>query len=406
MPFVREEGRGPRTVGLTELGLLFARLGATAFGGPAAHIALMQRELVEQRQWLTEQEFLDLVGASNAIPGPTSTEVAMYTGRRQAGIPGLIVAGLGFIAPAALIVGVLAWVYVRYGARPAVGDVLAGVKPVVVAVVLVAVVRLGRTAFTSRLLLGIGAGVLAAYLTGLTEPVLLLAASGTAATVGFWRRRGGGPTALWLVILGLAVGFTARSRAAGALPAAAALPAAVGAAARAGDPDLIRIAGAFLKIGALLFGSGYVLLAFLRRDLVLSYGWLTEGQILDAIAIGQVTPGPVFTTATFVGYLLRGVPGAIVATVAIFLPAFVMTAVLEPVIAKLRAKPVTAAALDGLNAAAVALMVGVTWFLARDAVADIPTALLAVGSLAVLLRWEVNPVWLMAAGAVVGLVLL
>ncbi len=401
-----------------ELGLLFGRLGATAVGGPAAHIALMRRELVDQREWLTEQEFLDLVGASNAIPGPTSTEVAMYAGRRHGGIPGLIVAGLGFITPAALIVGVLAWAYVRYGTRPAVGDILAGVKPVVVAVVVMAVVRLGRTAFTSRVLVGIGLAVLAAYLAGLNEPVLLLAASGIAATAGHWRRRGSGPlAATWFAaVAAAAVRLTARPSGATALPGAAAalrnaaplpaaaLPVAAGAAARAADPDLIRIAGAFLKIGALLFGSGYVLLAFLRRDLVLSYGWLTEGQILDAIAIGQVTPGPVFTTATFVGYLLRGVPGAVVATVAIFLPAFVMTAVLEPVIARLRAKPVTAAALDGLNAAAVALMVGVTWFLARDAVVDIPTVLLAAGSLAVLLRWELNPVWLMAAGAAVGLV--
>ena len=326
----------------------------------------------------------------------------MYTGRRHGGIPGLIVAGLGFITPAALFVGVLAWAYVRYGTRPAVDDVLAGVKPVVVAVVLMAVVRLGRTAFTSRVLVGIGLAVLAAYLAGLNEPVLLLVASGAAATVGHWRGRGGGPLAASLVLL--AVGrFAARPPTAAALSAAT-FPAVAGAAGRAADPDLIRIAGAFLKIGALLFGSGYVLLAFLRRDLVLSYGWLSEGQILDAIAVGQITPGPVFTTATFVGYLLRGLPGAVVATVAIFFPAFVMTAVLEPVIAKLRAKPVTAAALDGLNAAAVALMVGVTWFLARDAVIDVPTALLAAGSLAVLLRWEVNPVWLMAAGAAIGLV--
>jgi len=379
---VHREGRGPHTVGLVALGLLFARLGSTAVGGPAAHIALMQRELVEERGWLSNAEFLDLVGASNAIPGPTSTEVAMYTGRRHGGIPGLVVAGLGFIAPAALIVGVLAWAYVRYGTRPAVGDVLAGVKPVVVAVVLMAVVRLGRAAFTSRLLMAIGAGVLAAYLAGLNEPVLLLAASGAAATAGGWRRHPPGTAALAAVI---------------GVPALAATQTA--------NPDLPRIFGAFLKIGALLFGSGYVLLAFLRRDLVLSYGWLTEGQILDAIAVGQVTPGPVFTTATFVGYLLRGVPGAVVATVAIFLPAFVMTAVLEPLIAKLRAKPVTAAALDGLNAAAVALMLGVTWYLARDAVVDVPTALLAVGSLAVLLRFEVNPVWLMAVGAAAGLVL-
>jgi chromate transporter len=376
------EAPGPSSVGLGALVLLFGRLGFTAFGGPAAHIALMQRELVEQRKWLTNAEFLDIVGASNAIPGPTSTEVAMYTGRRHGGIPGLMAAGLGFITPAALIVGVLAWLYVRYGTRPAVGDVLAGVKPVVVAIVLVAVVRLGRTAFTSRLLLAIGVAVFAAYLTGLNEPVLLLAASGVAATAGLWRRNP--PHGALLAALA-------------GLPAVAVT--------QTTDPDLPRIFGAFLKIGALLFGSGYVLLAFLRRDLVLSYGWLTEAQILDAIAVGQVTPGPVFTTATFVGYLLRGVPGAVVATVAIFLPAFVMTALLEPVIAKLRAKPVTAAALDGLNAAAVALMVGVTWFLARDAVVGVSTALLAAASLAVLLRWDVNPVWLMAAGAVAGLVL-
>jgi chromate transporter len=376
---VSEAPRPSSTVGLGALALLFARLGATAFGGPAAHIALMRRELVDRRQWLTEQEFLDLVGASNAIPGPTSTEVAMYAGRRHGGIPGLIVAGLGFIGPAALFVGFLAWAYVRYGTRPEVTDVLTGVKPVVVAVVLVAVFGLGRTAFTSPLLIAIGIGVLVAYLAGLNEPVLLLAASGVAATAGKWPR----PPSSGALLAAL-VG----------VPAAAATQTA--------NPDLPRIFGAFFKIGALLFGSGYVLLAFLRKDLVLSYGWLTEGQILDAIAIGQVTPGPLFTTATFVGYLLRGVPGALVATVAIFLPAFLMTAVLEPVITRLRAKPVTAAALDGLNAAAVALMVGVTWFLARDAVVDVPSALMAVGSLAVLLRWEVNPVWLMAAGAGVG----
>ncbi|HEV7862788.1 MAG TPA: chromate efflux transporter [Acidimicrobiia bacterium] len=387
------------------LARLFGRLSLTAFGGPAAHIALMQRELVEQREWLTAGEFLDLVGASNAIPGPTSTEVAMYTGRRHGGIPGLVVAGLGFIAPAALIVGVLAWVYVRYGTTPAVGHLLVGVKPVVLAVVSVAVVRLSRTALTSRLLAGIGVAVLAAYLAGLNEPVLLLAASAAAAIAGRPRRRrpGGSPGAALLALLAATGYMVARPLSAGAVGPGAEAVSAV--AARGDGPDLLRILGAFLKIGALLFGSGYVLLAFLRRDLVLSHGWLTEGQILDAIAVGQFTPGPLFTTATFVGYLLRGVPGATVATVAIFLPAFVMTAVLEPVIVKLRNSPATAAALDGLNAAAVALMAGVTWFLGRDAVVGLPTALLAGGALVALLRWRVNPVWLMAAGAAAGLVL-
>lgn len=360
--------------------MLFARLSITAFGGPAAHIALMHRELVDLRGWLSEQEFLDLVGASNAIPGPTSTEVAMYTGRRHGGIPGLLVAGLGFITPASLVVGVLAWVYVRYGARPAVDDVLAGVKPVVLAIVSVAVLRLARTAFTNRLLVGIAGIVLVAYVLGLNEPVLLLIASALAAAARVWRPRSSGGAA--------------------ALVALAALPAA---AEQTQNPDLVRIFGAFLKIGAFLFGSGYVLLAFLRRDLVLSNGWLSEGQILDAVAVGQITPGPLFTTATFVGYLLQGVPGAVVATVAIFLPAFVMTAVLEPLISKLRNHPVTAAALDGLNAAAVALMAGVTWFLARDAVGGVLTALLAAASLVALLRWRVSPVLLMLVGAAAGL---
>ena len=375
-----KEGPAPGSVGLVALGLLFARLSVVSFGGPAAHIALMQRELVEQRRWLTNAEFLDLVGASNVIPGPTSTEVALYAGRRHGGIPGLIVAGLGFIGPAALIVGIFAWFYARYGTRPSVNDVLDGVKPVVLAVVSVAVVRLGRSALTSRLLVGIGAGVLVAYLAGLNEPVLLLVASAVAASARLWPRRLTGGGALTVLV---------------ALPAVTAT---------ADTADLPRLFVVFLKIGALLFGSGYVLLAFLQRDVVETYGWLTEGQLLDAIAIGQVTPGPLFTTATFIGYLLHGVPGAVVATVAIFLPAFVMTAVLEPLISKLRNTPSTAAALDGLNAAAVALMAGVTWFLGRDAVTGVPTAALAAGALLALLRWNVNPVWLMAAGAAAGLV--
>ena len=395
-----EEGPAPRPAGLVALGLLFARLSVTSFGGPAAHIALMQRELVEERGWLTNAEFLDLVGASNVIPGPTSTEVALYTGRRHGGIPGLVVAGLGFIGPAAVIVGIFAWFYARYGTRPSVTDVLDGVKPVVLAIVAVAVARLARTAFTSRLLVGIGAIVLVAYLAGLNEPVLLLAASAFAASARLWRHRRPGPPSALVALLVAAGRPGWDGRSAWALPGLAAGAASV----QAEPADLPRLFGAFLKIGTLLFGSGYVLLAFLKRDLVDTYGWLTEGQLLDAVAIGQVTPGPLFTTATFVGYLLRGVPGAVIATVAIFLPAFVFTAVLEPVIAKLRNRPSTAAALDGLNAAAVALMAGVTWFLGRDAVTGAPTALLAAGALLALLRWNVNPVWLMAAGAAAGLV--
>src|SRR4051812_9675889 len=259
MAGVCAEARRARPVRLRDLARLFGRLSVTAFGGPAAHIALMQRELVDQRGWLTDREFLDLVGASNAIPGPTSTEVALYTGRRHGGLPGLVVAGLGFIAPAALIVGVLAWVYARYGARPLAGDVLAGVKPVVVAVVSVAVVRLGRTAFTSGLLVGIGAGVLAAYLAGLNEPVLLLGASAVAAVAGRRRRPGRAGTTPLVVFLAL---FSLARLA--ILPGTAvAFPAPPDAPGSVHSPDLLRVFGAFLKVGALLFGSGYVLLAFL-----------------------------------------------------------------------------------------------------------------------------------------------
>ncbi len=361
---------------LIELARFFGRLSLTAFGGPAAHIALMHRELVEERRWLTDGEFLDLVGASNAIPGPTSTEVAMYVGRRRAGIPGLVVAGVAFITPAAAVVGVLAWIYVRYGTTPAVDDVFEGIKPVVLAVVALAVLQLGRTAVKSTTLAVIGAGVLLLYAVGVNEPVLLLAAGAVAAILA---RR---PRLLSAPVL---------------------VPALLAGGTGSADAGLVRVAAVFLKVGALLFGSGYVLLAFLHRDLVQT-GLLGEGQLLDAIAVGQFTPGPLFTTATFVGYLLAGGAGAVVATVAIFLPSFLMVAALEPIVARMRRSVTTAAALDGLNIAAVALMAGVTWVLAKDAVIDVPTAVVAVAAAAVLWRWRINAAWLMAAGAAWGLI--
>ena len=360
---------------LAELARFFGRLSLTAFGGPAAHIGLMHREVVEGKRWLTDGEFLDLVGASNAIPGPTSTEVAMYVGRRRAGIAGLVVAGLAFILPAAAVVGVLAWVYARHGTTPALDSVFAGIKPVVLAVVALAVLQLGRTAVKSPTLAVIGAAVLGLYLAGLDEPVLLLAAAAVAATITLRPRLMSAPVLLPVLV-------------------------AVGAA--GGEAGLVRIAGVFLKVGALLFGSGYVLLAFLQSDLVEGGGFLTQDQLLDAVAVGQFTPGPLFTTATFVGYLLAGAPGALVATVAIFLPSFVMVAALEPVVVRMRRSVATAAALDGLNVAAVALMAGVTWVLAREAVVDAPTAVVALVAGVVLWRWRINAAWLLAAGAAWG----
>ncbi|MDQ3946222.1 MAG: chromate efflux transporter [Actinomycetota bacterium] len=365
--------RRPR---LFELARFFGRLSLTAFGGPAAHIALMHRELVDGRRWVTDSEFLDVVGASNAIPGPTSSEVAMYVGRRRAGLPGLVVAGVAFVAPAAAVVGVAAWAYVRYGTTPALDDAFEGIKPVVLAVVALAVLQLGRTAMKSLTLGLIGGVVLALYAAGINEPVLLLAAAAVAAVVAVRRPR--------------------------LLSAPLLLPALLAGGAGTADADLARIAAVFLKVGALLFGSGYVLLAFLHRDLVQSGGFVTEDQLLDAIAVGQFTPGPLFTTATFVGYLLAGVSGALVATVAIFLPSFLMVAALEPVVTRMRRSPTTAAALDGLNVAAVALMAGVTGVLARDAVVDIPTAVVAGVAAVVLLRWRINAAWLIFTGAVWG----
>jgi chromate transporter len=366
----------PRRRSLAELARLFGRLGVTAFGGPAAHIAMMRHELVGVRRWLSDGDFLDLVGASNAIPGPTSTEVALHVGRRRAGIPGLLVAGAAFILPAAVIVGVAAWAYVRYGRTPAIEGVFAGIKPVVVAIVVQAVAGLARTAVKSWRLALIGAAALGAYLAGVTEPVLLFAAAAVAAVL--------------------------------AVRPAKAAPALIVLASLAPSPrsgvSLTALAWVFLKAGALLFGSGYVLLAFLQHDLVHAHHWLTGGELLDAIAIGQFTPGPVFTTATFVGYLLAGVPGAAVATVAIFLPSFALVGGLGPLVDRLRRSAVSGAALDGLNVAAVALMAGVTWQLGRDAITSVATALLAAGTLAVLLVWRPNPAWLIAAGIGVGLV--
>ncbi|HQY95072.1 chromate efflux transporter [Caldilinea sp.] len=293
---------------LTELAKLFTRLGFTAFGGPAAHIAMMHDEVVVRRQWLDEQHFLDMIGAVNLVPGPNSTEMALHIGSVRAGWRGLIVAGAGFILPAVLIVLALAWAYVEYGATPQASALLYGIKPVIIAIVLQALIRLGQKAVHGPLLATAGIAVFALYLLGVNELVLLFGIGALVAVVTMARRGLAGQAAL-LPLLSL-----------GALTAAVEQAAAI---------SLTQLFLVFLKIGALLYGSGYVLLAFLRNDLVVNLGWLTDQQLLDAVAIGQFTPGPVFTTATFVGYLVAGLPGAIVATLGIFLPAFCFVAVLN-----------------------------------------------------------------------------
>jgi len=366
---------------LIELARVFLKLGTISFGGPAAHIALMRHEFVSRRRWLTDQQFLDLVGATNLIPGPNSTEMALHIGRVRAGWRGLLVAGSCFILPAVIIVGAIAAAYVKVGTLPAVQSIFYGLKPVVVAVVAVALWQLARTAIRAPWHAAIAIAALAGVTAGLHE-LLLLLVGGVAGMATRGLRDSKVP------LMGAV------------LIAPVAAPLAAGSAATVTSGQLFLV---FVKAGAFLFGSGYVLLAFLRADLVERLHWFTEQQLLDAVSIGQFTPGPVFTTATFIGYAIHGTSGAIVATTAIFLPAFVYVALSGPLLPRLRRSTIAAGLLDGVNIASLALMVAVTWELGRAAVIDVTTALLAAATLLALLVLRVNPAWLMAGGAVVGL---
>ncbi len=357
-----------------------AKLGVIGFGGPAAHLALMRQAAVVERAWLTEPEFLDLVGAASVLPGPTSTQVSMLLGKRRAGWPGLIVGGCCFIVPAVLIVLGLAVAYEHWGTTVAGSGLLYGLKPVVIAIVAHALWSLMRTAVRGRVVLAVGALLaLGVYLAGANA---LLALVGVAVVVMVFDNC--------------------------RLPGSS-LPALLPLAVRAGggvrhSPKLVEIFLEFLKLGCVVFGSGYVLLAFLRGDLVTHHHWLTTRQLLDAVAVGQFTPGPVFTTATFVGYLLGGLGGALLATFAIFMPSFVMMSALAPLIPRLRRSPWTSSALDGLNAGAIGLMAGVSLDLGRSAIVDPLTAVIAVAAFAVLARYKGASVALLAVGGMVGLV--
>jgi chromate transporter len=372
------QAEDPAGGGRGALAATFLRLGLTAFGGPAAHIALMEQEFVRRRRWLTAAEFLDLVGAASIIPGPSSTEVAIYLGYRRAGAAGLVLAGTCFILPAALLVAAIAWAYVRFGRLPTAAGLLRGVEPVVVAVIAQALWTFGRAAIKSRLLAVLGAAAFALDLAG-ASPLLLLAACGA-----------------------IAASVRAGTRGAVAAVVAPAVPLAVSAAPATGV-GLGKLFLVFLKAGSVVFGSGYVLLAFLRGDLVERLGWLTEHQLVDAVAVGQLTPGPVFTTATFVGYVLRGPAGAAVATLGIFLPSFLLVAATAPLIPRVRRSPVAGAFLDGVNVASLGLMAAVSVQLARASVVDALTAGIAVASLALLLRFRLNTTWLIAGGALLGI---
>ena len=381
------ENPAARRDALRALAVLFLRLGTIAMGGPAAHIAMMEDEVVRRRRWLTHERFLDMLGICNLIPGPNSTEMAIHIGQQQAGLAGLIVAGACFILPAAAIVLAIAWTYVRFGAMPQAVGLLYGVKPVIIAVVLQALWGLGRTAIKSRILAAIAIVALAASLLDVNDLIVLLGGGIVMLAIRAVEDRAGTRAAL----AAIPTVATRASGAKAAVLAAAAVPF-----------SLATLFLFFLKVGAVLFGSGYVLLAFIRTDLVDRLRWLTEAQLLDAVAVGQVTPGPVFTTATFIGYILGGFRGAAVATLGIFLPSFFFVSLSGPLIPHLRRSALAGAFLDGVNVGACALMAAVTLFLARAAIVDVTTMILAVSSAIVLIRYRVNSAWLVLGGGLIG----
>jgi chromate transporter len=381
---------------LLELAGLFLKLGATAFGGPAAHIAMMEDEVVRRLRWLTHEEFLDLLGASNLIPGPNSTELAIHIGHKRAGFAGLITAGACFILPAMLIVLCIAWAYVRFGTLPQAQGILYGVKPVIIAIVVQALWALGRSAVKTKFLAFTAIVATGLSFSGVNELAVLF---GVGIAVAIILSLSGRDIRAGLACLPLLPLHLYRKPLLGVLAPGAAITAA------AYPLGLWPLFLFFLKVGSVLFGSGYVLLAFLRSDLVQHWHWLGEAQLLDAIAVGQFTPGPIFTTATFIGYVLGGTPAALLATLGIFLPAFVFVAISGPLVPHLRRSPIAAAFLDGVNVASLALMAVVTWELGRTAIVDSLTMVLAAVSAVLLLRWKVNSAWLVAGGALVGFVL-
>ncbi len=372
-------------VSLREVALVFLKLGTVAFGGPAAHIAMMEDELVTRRQWLTREQFLDRLGAANLIPGPSSTEMAIFIGYEKRGWRGLLVAGCTFILPAAIMVGAIASAYVRYGTLPQVNGVLYALKPVVIAVVIQAFWKLARSAVKTKWLAVVALIAAVLYAIHVHEILVLAIAAGLA-----------GAPVLYRVL-------TSRRRFPALLLTPMTLARASAVLAVTAVPfGLWRLFLVFAKIGAVLFGSGYVLLAFLRADLVDRLHWLTERQLLDAVAVGQITPGPVFTTATFIGYIIGGIPGAVVATVGIFAPAFVFVSLSGLLIPRIRKSPIAGAMLDGVVVGSLALMGVVAWQLGRAAIVDVPTLVIGVVSTALLLRFRLNSAWLIAAAGAFG----
>ncbi len=374
-------------VSLSELAIVFLKLGTVAFGGPAAHIAMMEDEFVRKRGWITEEDFLDRVAAASLIPGPSSTEVGIFIGRSLRGWSGLIVAGCCFIIPAAVLVSLIAAAYVHFGSLPQAEGVLRAIKPAVIAIILQALWNLGKTAAKTWLLGLIGIAAAGLNFAG-ANPLLVLALAGASSGVAWWwqksRRNSAALCGIGLLKVISPAGLTA-------LAVAVAVPLRLG-----------RLFLSFLKIGSVVFGSGYVLLAFLRSEFVDHRHWLTEKQLIDAVAVGQFTPGPVFTTATFIGYLVGGLAGALAATLGIFLPGFVFVAISGPVIPKIRRSPVAGAVLDGVVVGSLALIAVVAWQLGKASVTDWLTVSILVVSLIAILRFKVNSAWLILGAGIVG----
>jgi len=392
-PIVPDD-RGTR---LRELAVLFLRLGTVAFGGPAAHIAMMEDEVVRRRRWVSHEAFLDMIDACNLIPGPNSTEMAIHIGHRRAGFVGLAVAGTCFVVPAVAITIAIAWAYVRFGSMPQVAGALYGIKPVIIAVVVQALWRLWPSAARPPRLVFITLAATAAALLGFDEIAILFATGLITVALYFVDNRaqpGDG------VAVGAVATIPALPAHASAIARATALAGAAVAPFSLGTMFLL-----FVKIGAVLFGSGYVLIAFLQADFVDRLHWLTRGQLLDAVAVGQFTPGPVFCTATFIGYLLGSTTGSLVATIGIFLPAFIFVAISGPLLPRLRRSPIAGAFLDGVNAASLALMIAVTWDLGREAIIDLTTVTLAILGAIGLIRFRLNSAWLVLAGGLIGALL-
>ena len=374
---------------VSEVARLALKLGLTAFGGPAAHVAMLRDEIVTRREWMTDAYFLDLLAATNLIPGPNSTEMVIHAGYHRAGWRGLLAGGVLFILPAALITVGFAWVYERYGTTPQLESFLYGVKPVVIAIILQTIWGLGRTIANQLPLLGVSAFAFVLSLAGVNELVVLIGLGGAVMAARVLSERGAG---------GLLLVLPASRELLHRVPEIAPTLAA------AADPySPVRLFLEFLKIGATLYGTGYVLLSFLQQDFVQNLGWLTERQLLDAVAVGQFTPGPVFTTATFVGYLVGGWGGATLATIGIFLPAFILVGLTHPLVPKLRASPWTAGFLDGVSAAAVGMMASVTVVLGRAALVDPFTIALALFAALILICFRVNSAWLILAGGILGI---